>query len=59
MAVAVAASTSFATPVATPVNLLVIGPGQYTAGDFARVGLLIQALVLLVTLFVVPVFFPF
>jgi di/tricarboxylate transporter len=59
MAVAVAASTSFATPVATPVNLLVIGPGQYTAGDFARVGLLIQVLALAATLLVVPVLFPF
>ena len=59
MTVAIAASTAFATPVATPVNLLVIGPGQYTAGDFARVGLLIQLLVLLATLVVVPVLFPF
>lgn len=58
MTVAIAASTSFATPVATPVNLLVIGPGKYTAADFARVGLLVQLLVLLATLLVVPVMFP-
>ena len=59
MTVAVAASTSFATPVATPANLLIIGPGQYTASDFLRVGLLIQALLLLATLIVVPLLFPF
>ena len=59
MTVAVAASTAFATPVATPVNLLVIGPGEYTAGDFARIGLLIQGLVLIATLLVVPLLFPF
>jgi di/tricarboxylate transporter len=59
MTVAVAASTSFATPVATPVNLLVIGPGEYTFGDFARVALLVQALALLLTVLVVPLLFPF
>lgn len=58
MTVAVAASTSFATPVATPVNLLIIGPGQYRANDFVRVGLLIQAAALVVTLIVVPLLFP-
>lgn len=59
MTVAIAASTAFSTPVATPVNLLVIGPGEYTARDFARVGLLVQALVLVATLLVVPLLFPF
>lgn len=59
MTVAVAASTSFGTPVATPANLLIIGPGQYTAGDFARVGILIQGLVMIATLIVVPLLFPF
>jgi di/tricarboxylate transporter len=59
MTVAVAASTGFATPVATPVNLLVIGPGGYTFADFARVGLLVQALALVATMIVVPLLFPF
>lgn len=59
MTVAIAASTSFGTPVATPANLLIIGPGEYRASDFARIGLLVQLLVLGLTLLIVPVLFPF
>lgn len=59
MTVAVAASTSFATPMATPANLLVAGPGEYTFGDFARVGLLVQSLVLILAVLLVPMLFPF
>jgi di/tricarboxylate transporter len=59
MAVAVAASSAFATPVATPVNMLVLGPGEYRFGDFLRTGLLLQLIALLVTLLLVPLVFPF
>lgn len=59
MTVALAASTAFATPVASPVNTLVLGPGQYRFGDFLKVGLVLQALVLLATVVVVPIVFPF
>lgn len=59
MTVATAASTSFATPVATPVNLLIIGPGAYRFGDFLRVGLLVQGIIFVVTLLFVPWLFPF
>jgi di/tricarboxylate transporter len=59
MTVALAASTAFATPVATPVNTLVLGPGQYRFGDFLRVGVVLQVLVLIATLLLVPVLFPF
>src|SRR5690606_5103750 len=46
MAVAVAASSALATPVASPINMLVLGPGAYRFGDFFRVGLLLQVLLL-------------
>jgi di/tricarboxylate transporter len=59
MTVALAASTSFATPVASPVNTLVLGVGQYRFGDFLRVGVVLQLLVLAVVVVVVPLFFPF
>jgi len=59
MAVAVAASSSFATPVASPITMLVLGPGAYRFGDFFRVGVLVQGLLLIVTLVLVPLLFPF
>ncbi len=59
MTIAVAASTAFATPIASPVNTLVLGPGGYRFGDFFRIGVALQALVLAATLIVVPLLFPF
>lgn len=59
MTVALSASSAFATPVASPVNTLVLGPGKYRFMDFVKVGLPLQALVMLVTMLVVPLFFPF
>ena len=58
MTVALAASTAFSTPVASPVNTLVLGPGHYRFGDFARVGVPLQVLCLLITLLAVPLVFP-
>jgi di/tricarboxylate transporter len=59
MTVAVAASSAFATPIATPVNTLVLGPGAYRFADFLRVGALLQLVILLLTLALVPLLFPF
>jgi di/tricarboxylate transporter len=59
MAIAVAASTAFATPIASPVNTLVLGPGGYRFGDFFRIGIALQVLLLAATLLVVPLLFPF
>ena len=36
--VALACSSAFLTPLAHPVNLLMMGPGGYTFRDFGRVG---------------------
>lgn len=58
MAVGLAASTSFATPVASPVNTLVLSAGQYRFGDFLRVGVVLQSLVLAASLWLVPRLFP-
>ncbi|MEX2502381.1 MAG: hypothetical protein WD336_08390, partial [Trueperaceae bacterium] len=58
MTVAVAASTAFATPVASPVNALVLGPGRYRFRDFVKVGLPVVILMMIATLLVVPVLFP-
>jgi di/tricarboxylate transporter len=59
MAVAVAASTAFATPISSPVNMLVLGPGGYRFGDFLRVGVLLQGVVFLISLVLIPLLFPF
>lgn len=58
MTVAIAASTAFATPVASPVNTLVLGPGGYRFNDFVKVGVPLQVLAMIVTLLMVPVLFP-
>ncbi len=58
MTIAIAASSAFATPVASPVNTLVLSAGGYRFVDFVRVGLPLQIIMLVATLLVVPVFFP-
>ncbi|MDI9239554.1 SLC13 family permease [Lysobacter sp. LF1] len=59
MTVALAASTAFMTPVSSPVNALVVGPGGYGFADFVRVGTPLALLVLVVTVALVPVLLPF
>lgn len=58
MTVALAASAAFMTPISSPVNTLVLGPGQYRFGDFVRVGVPFTLLVMIVSVALVPVFFP-
>lgn len=38
VAVAIACSAAFLTPIAHPVNVLMMGPGSYTPNDFLKVG---------------------
>lgn len=59
MCVTVAAAAAFLTPVATPVNLMVMGPGGYRFGDYWKLGLPLLLLFLVVATFLVPVFWPF
>ena len=54
MTVVIAASTAFSTPVASPVNTLVLGPGGYKFNDFAKLGMSLQLLVMALTLLAVP-----
>jgi di/tricarboxylate transporter len=58
MTVAIAASTAFATPVASPVNTLILAPGQYRFSDFLKVGVPLQLIALVVTVILVPLVFP-
>jgi di/tricarboxylate transporter len=59
MAVAIAASAAFVTPVSTPVVTLVVAPGNYKFLDFVKVGLPLLVLTWAITLLVTPIFFPF
>ena len=59
MVVALAASAAYMTPVSSPVNTLVVGPGDYALFDFLRNGVPLTAIVMLITVLLVPVFFPF
>jgi di/tricarboxylate transporter len=58
MIVALAASTAFMTPVSSPVNTLVVSPGNYTFGDFVRIGVPFAVIVLIVCVLLVPWLLP-
>ena len=58
MAVALAASAAFLTPVASPVNTLVMGPGGYRFADFVKVGLPLVLITMVAAVFLVPLVFP-
>lgn len=54
MLVAVAGAASFLTPISTPANMMIMGPGGYQFGDYWKLGLPVMALWLAVSLTVIP-----
>ena len=58
IAVAVAASASFLTPIGYQTNTMVYGPGGYRFGDYARLGLPLTVLVLVAIVVLVPAYWP-
>ncbi len=58
MTVALASSSAFMTPVSSPVNTLVMGPGGYRFGDFVRIGVPFTIIALLLTILLVPWLLP-
>jgi di/tricarboxylate transporter len=59
MSLCVAAAVAFLTPVATPANMMVMGPAGYRFGDYWKLGLPLVILFGLVSVLLVPVFWPF
>ena len=59
MALGIAASCAFATPMATPPNTLVLGPGGFSFNDYAKVGVPMCLISLVVCLIVIPIVWPF
>ena len=59
MTVALASSAAFLTPVSSPVNALVVGPGNYRFLDFVRIGLPLTLLVMIVSILLIRLLLPF
>lgn len=59
IAVAVGASCDFLTPFGHHNNTIIMGPGGYRFSDFARMGAPLEALVIVVSLAVIPIVWPF
>jgi di/tricarboxylate transporter len=59
VAIAIAASAAFATPIGYQTHLMVMGPGGYRFGDFARVGIPLDVLCAVVALTITPLVYPF
>lgn len=59
MAVAMAASSSFMTPISHPANIMVMGPGGYKFSDYLKVGVPLTLTVFVVVMLVLPIFWPF
>lgn len=59
IAVLIAASAAFSTPVSTPVVTLVVEPGRYRFMDFVKIGVPLLVLTYVVTLVATPLLFPF
>ncbi|OGW41983.1 MAG: hypothetical protein A2132_04180 [Nitrospirae bacterium RBG_16_43_11] len=57
MTITIAASCSFITPL-EPASVLVYGPGRYRFVDFIRVGLPLTIVVFIISLIMIPVFWP-
>ena len=59
MAILIASSCAFASPVGTPPNTLVLGPGKYSFMDFVKCGTGLVVICLVVSIAVIPVVWPF
>ncbi len=59
MALTVAGAAAFLTPIATPVNLMVMQPGGYRFGDYWRLGIPLSLVFLAVAVLYVPLVWPF
>jgi di/tricarboxylate transporter len=59
MAVILAASSAFMTPVSSPVNTLVVAPGNYKFGDFIKIGVPFTVIVMIIAIFLIPMILPF
>ena len=59
MALGIAASMAFATPMATPPNTLVLGPGGFSFNDYVKVGVPLCLISWIACVIIIPIFWPF
>lgn len=59
MVIGVAASAAFMTPVSSPVNTLILEPGGYKFADFIKIGVPFTIIVMAISVFLIPLLFPF
>ena len=59
MALGIAASMAFATPMATPPNTLVLGPGGFSFNDYVKVGVPLCLISFVACVIIIPIFWPF
>ena len=59
MGIAMSASACFLTPVATPPNTIVLGPGKYTFSQYVKAGWPLQVISFVIIVAVVPLIWPF
>jgi di/tricarboxylate transporter len=58
VALMIAVSSSFATPIGSPTHMLVYGPGGYRFSDFMRIGIPMNFIIVLADIFIVTLLFP-
>ena len=58
VALMISVSSSYATPIGSPTHMLVYAPGAYRFSDFLKVGLLMNVVILIATIFIVTIVFP-
>ncbi len=58
MAVAIAASASFTSPISHPANILVMGPGGYRFVDYLKVGVPLTIIVFITVMVLLPILWP-
>ena len=56
---ALGASCAFLTPIGHQNNVLVMGPGGYRFGDYWRMGLPLEIIIVTIAVFVIPMVWPF
>ena len=59
MGIAMSASACFPTPIATPPNTIVLGPGRYTFLDYLKAGWPLQIITLIMCWLLIPLIWPF